>query len=249
VPPRGLRPIGIALVDKPPGPSSFAVVATLRRRTRARTGHAGTLDPFASGLLVLLSGAATRLTPCFVGLDKRYVTDIDLTATTTTGDPEGDVVERHAAPTEPELDVAVEGLRGQIELKIPAASAVKIDGERAYKLARRGVEVEMPLRRSVVHELTVEAYDGTTVRLAMHVSSGTYVRSLAQSLGGHCTTLRRTAVGPFSVGEADPDAADAHLLDVEAVLARLPAEALERVPAPVRNGVLAAAASGGAGAA
>jgi len=249
VPPRGLRPIGIALVDKPPGPSSFAVVATLRRRTRARTGHAGTLDPFASGLLVLLSGAATRLTPCFVGLDKRYVTDVDLTATTTTGDPEGDVVERHAAPTEPELGVAVEGLRGQVELRIPAASAVKIDGERAYKLARRGVEVEMPLRRSVVHELKVEAYDGTTVRLSMHVSSGTYVRSLAQSLGGHCTTLRRTAVGPFSVDEADRDAADAHLLDVGAVLARLPVEALERVPAPVRNGVLAAAATGGTGAA
>jgi len=107
----------------------------------------------------------------------------------------------------------------------------------------------MPTRRSDVHELTVEAYDGTTVRLSLHVSSGTYVRSLAQSLGGHCTTLRRTAVGPFSVEEADHDVATARLLDVEAVLARLPAEALERVPAPVRNGVLAAAASGGAGAA
>ena len=89
VPPRALRPVGIALVDKPAGPSSFAIVAALRRRTRARTGHAGTLDPFATGLLVLLSGAATRLAPCFVGLDKRYVTDVDLTATTSTGDPGG----------------------------------------------------------------------------------------------------------------------------------------------------------------
>ena len=87
MPPRALRPVGIALLDKPAGPSSFALVAALRRRTLARTGHAGTLDPFATGLLVLLSGAATRLAPCFVGLDKRYVTDIDLTATTTTGDP------------------------------------------------------------------------------------------------------------------------------------------------------------------
>ena len=94
--PRALRPVGIALVDKPAGPSSFAIVAALRRRTRARTGHAGTLDPFATGLLVLLSGAATRLAPCFVGLDKRYVTDVDLTSTTTTGDPEGRG--RRAAP-------------------------------------------------------------------------------------------------------------------------------------------------------
>ena len=79
MPPRALKPVGVALVDKPAGPSSFALVAALRRRTRARTGHAGTLDPFATGLLLLLSGAATRLAPCFVGLDKRYVTDVDLT--------------------------------------------------------------------------------------------------------------------------------------------------------------------------
>src|SRR5947209_19268538 len=93
--PRALTPVGIALVDKPAGPSSFALVAALRRRTGARTGHTGTLDPFASGLLVLLSGAATRLAPCFFGLDKRYVADIDLTATTSTGDPEGEVPETH----------------------------------------------------------------------------------------------------------------------------------------------------------
>src|SRR4051812_8619673 len=148
VPPRALRPVGVALVDKPAGPSSFAVVAALRRRTKARTGHAGTLDPFATGLLVLLSGAATRLAPCFVGLDKRYVTDVDLTATTSTADPEGEVLERHAAPTRGAVDAALAALRGEIELPIPAASAVKIGGERAYRLARRGVTVDMPLRRS-----------------------------------------------------------------------------------------------------
>src|SRR5437764_14781853 len=108
--PRALRPVGVALVDKPGGPSSFAIVAALRRRTLARTGHAGTLDPFATGLLVLLSGAATRLAPCFVGLDKRYVTDVDLKSTTTTGDPEGGVVEEHAAPSRAELDTALEHL-------------------------------------------------------------------------------------------------------------------------------------------
>src|SRR3954451_12706604 len=108
--PRALRPVGVALVDKPAGPSSFAVVAALRRRTQARTGHAGTLDPFATGLLVLLSGAATRLAPCFVRLDKSYLTDIDLTATTSTGDPEGEVLERHDSPPEEELHRALERL-------------------------------------------------------------------------------------------------------------------------------------------
>jgi tRNA pseudouridine55 synthase len=155
--PRALTPVGIALVDKPAGPSSFALVGALRRRTRARTGHTGTLDPFATGLMILLSGAATRLAPCFVGLDKRYVTDVDLTATTTTGDPEGEVVERHEAPTQAELDSELARLRGEVELPIPAASAVKIGGERAYRLARRGVAVEMPLRRSFVHALDVSA--------------------------------------------------------------------------------------------
>jgi tRNA pseudouridine55 synthase len=241
--PRALRPVGIALVDKPAGPSSFGIVAALRRRTRARTGHAGTLDPFATGLLILLSGAATRLAPCFVGLDKRYVTDVDLTSTTTTGDPEGEIVEQHPAPSRAELDEALARLRGEIELPIPAASAVKIGGERAYKLARRGVDVEMPLRRSLVHELDVIAYSGdsasvSSVRIELHVSSGTYVRSIAQALGGHCTTLRRTAVGPFTVDESAA-VDDATLLPVAEALRRLPAGALDRVPDPVRAGVLA----------
>src|SRR5688500_4869426 len=96
--PKGLDPTGVILADKPAGPSSFAIVARVRRRTGARTGHAGTLDPFATGLLLLLSGRATKLASCFVGLDKRYVTEIDLTARTATGDPEGEVVERRSPP-------------------------------------------------------------------------------------------------------------------------------------------------------
>jgi len=241
--PRALRPVGVALVDKPAGPSSFAIVATLRRRTRARTGHAGTLDPFATGLLVLLSGAATRLAPCFVGLDKRYVTDVDLTSTTTTGDPEGEIVERHPAPPRSALDEALAGLRGEVELPIPAASAVKIGGERAYRLSRRGVEVDMPLRRSLVHALDVITYDGdpttvSSVRLELHVSSGTYVRAIAGALGGHCTTLRRVAVGPFRIEEAAP-VENAVLLRAGPALERLPPEAVEKVPEPVLAGVLA----------
>lgn len=219
MPARALEPAGVALVDKPAGPSSFAIVAQIRRVTGARTGHAGTLDPFATGLLLLLSGRATKLAPRLVGLDKRYLTTIDLTATTTTGDPEGDVVERHDPPAVLEL----ERLRGEIELPVPAASAVKIGGERAYKLHRRGVEVEMPLRRSIVHELEVVDRDATTLTLDLRVSSGTYVRAIAQALGGHCRTLRRTEVGPFSVEDAVPPEAfePGRLLDEEEVLAAL----------------------------
>jgi tRNA pseudouridine55 synthase len=217
LPPRALEPAGIVLVDKPAGPSSFAIVAALRRKTGARTGHAGTLDPFATGLLLLLSGSTTKLASCFVGLDKRYVTEIDLTSRTSTGDPEGDVIEQTAAPSEPELEQQLAALRGEVELPIPAASAVKIGGERAYKLARRGVAVDMPTRRSRIHALDVIAYTGDRVQLDLRVSSGTYVRAIADALGGHCRTLRRTDIGPFSVDEADPE----RIIPADEALARL----------------------------
>jgi tRNA pseudouridine55 synthase len=205
VPPRGLTPSGLILVDKPAGLSSFAIVDRIRRRTGARTGHAGTLDPFATGLLLVLSGKATKLAPCFVGLDKRYVTEVDLTSRTATGDPEGETVDRHEPPGCEELEERLGRLRGDIELPIPAASAVKIGGERAYRLARRGVAVDMPLRRSRVDALDVIAHTGESVTLDLRVSSGTYVRAIADALGGHCRTLRRTEVGPFRVEDADPE--------------------------------------------
>jgi tRNA pseudouridine55 synthase len=217
LPPRALSPAGIVLVDKPAGPTSFAIVAELRRKTGARTGHAGTLDPFATGLLLLLSGSATKIAQCFVGLDKRYLADIDLTARTSTGDLEGEVVEEQAAPDREELWARLARLRGEVELPIPAVSAVKIGGERAYKLARRGVEVEMPLRRSRVDALDVIAYTGEEVKLDLRVSSGTYVRAIADALSGHCRTLRRTEIGPFSVDEADPD----RFIPADEALARL----------------------------
>jgi tRNA pseudouridine55 synthase len=223
VPPRALEPAGVALVDKPAGPSSFAVVSQIRRLTGARTGHAGTLDPFATGLLLVLSGRATKIAPCLVGLDKRYTTEVDLTGRTSTGDPEGELVEPLEPPGEAELEGRLAALRGEIELPIPAASAVKIGGERAYKLARRGVQVEMPLRRSTVYALDVIAYTGDAVTLDLHVSSGTYVRAIANALGGHCRTLRRTEVGPFDVAAAvAPDAFEPGRLLAEAdVLARV----------------------------
>src|SRR4051812_9920529 len=202
--PRALEPAGVVLLDKPAGPSSFKGIAELRRRTGARTGHAGKLDPFATGLLLVLSGWATKLQPCFVGLDKRYLTDVDLSATTSTGDPEGEVVERHEPPEPDELQDRVALLRGEVALPIPAASAVKIGGERAYRLARRGVEVVMPNRRSQISAHDVVAYREGVATLDLRVSSGTYVRAIATALGGHCRTLRRLEIGPFSVAGADP---------------------------------------------
>jgi len=217
VPPRALHPSGVILVDKPAGPTSFAIVAATRRRTKARTGHAGTLDPFATGLLLVLSGASTGLQPQFVGLPKRYETAIDLTARTSTGDVEGEAVETHDAPDREELEAALDGLRGAVDLPIPAASAVKIAGQRAYALHRRGVAVEMPIRTMVVHELELLGYADGVARLELHVSSGTYVRAIAEALGGHCVELRRTEIGPFSVDEADPD----RIIPPDEALARL----------------------------
>src|SRR5206468_8030392 len=161
----------------------------------------------------------TRLAPCFSGLDKRYVTDVDLRARTSTGDPEGEVVETSEPPSPVDLEQRLARLRGWVELPIPALSAVKIGGERAYRLARRGVEVDMPVRRSHVAALDVIAYSDTEVTLDLRVGSGTYVRSLATALGGHCRTLRRTEIGPFSVADAvAPEAFEPRLLLSEAAV-------------------------------
>jgi tRNA pseudouridine55 synthase len=205
---------GMVLVDKEPGPSSFAVVRRVRDRFGQKAGHAGTLDPFASGLLVCLVGPATRLARYLVGLDKRYVTTIRLGLRTTTGDLEGDPLEETPLPGR----VEIEALVGEVELPVPAASAVKIGGERAYRLHRRGVAVEMPTRRSTVHALDVRRFAPPELELELHVSSGTYVRSLADALGGHCVALRRTAVGPLRVEDADEE----RLLPPLAAVAHLP---------------------------
>jgi tRNA pseudouridine55 synthase len=189
------------LVDKPVGPSSFDIVKKLRSRFGSKAGHAGTLDPQASGLLLVLLGPSTRVARYLVGLDKRYETEIRLGLRTTTGDGEGEVLEStEIAPVE-----LIESLEGELELTIPQASAVKIEGERAYRLQRRGVSVEMPRRRSTIHSLRVRRYAPPLVELDLHVSSGTYVRAIADALGGHCRSIRRTAVGPFRVEDADQE--------------------------------------------
>jgi tRNA pseudouridine55 synthase len=190
---------GLVLVDKPVGPSSFDIVKQLRSRYGAKAGHAGTLDPLASGLLLVLLGSSTRLARYLVGLDKRYETEIRLGLRTTTGDGEGEALAETEIPSRTEI----EQLEGEIELPTPQASAVKIEGERAYRLQRRGITVEMPSRRSTIHRLEVKRYAPPLVALDLHVSSGTYVRGLADALGGHCRSIRRTAVGPFRVEDAD----------------------------------------------
>jgi tRNA pseudouridine55 synthase len=214
---KGLEPTGLILADKPAGPSSFAIVARVRARTGAKTGHAGTLDPFATGLLILLSGRATSLQDRFMRLDKRYLTDVDLRSRTTTGDPEGESVDEHPPPSADELERALDALRGEVELPIPAASAVKIDGTRAYRLHRQGVEVAMPTRVMRVHRLDLLAYDQGIARLDLRVGSGTYVRALADALGGHCLSLRRTEIGPFRVDESD----ETRVIPLEEALPRL----------------------------
>jgi len=152
-----------------------------------------------------------------VGLAKRYVTEIDLSARTSTGDPEGEVMEELETPGQGELEARLARLQGRVDLPIPAASAVKIEGERAYKLHRQGVAVEMPVRAMHVHELRLESYEAGVARLELHVSSGTYVRAIAEALGGHCRTLRRTEIGPFAVDEADSEL----IIPPEDALARL----------------------------
>jgi tRNA pseudouridine55 synthase len=220
---------GLVLVDKPIGPSSFEVVKRLRTRYGARAGHAGTLDPLASGLLLCLLGPSTRLARYLVGLDKRYDTEIRLGLRTTTGDGEGEVVEETPIASLAEI----EALEGEVELPIPSASAVKISGERAYRLHRRGIAVEMPTRRSTVHALKVRRYEPPLVEVSLHVSSGTYVRAIAEAVGGHCRTLRRTAVGPFRVEDAD----EGRVLPPLAALVHLPERALSAEEAAmVRQG-------------
>jgi tRNA pseudouridine55 synthase len=150
-------------------------------------------------------GSATRLARYLVGLDKRYQTEIDLSSRTSTGDLEGETIETREAPQREQLETSLHELHGEVELRVPAVSAIKIGGERAYRLVRRGETPEMPLRRSRIEELKMLDYSGGVAKLDLRVGSGTYVRAIADLLGGHCRSLRRLEVGPFSVADADSE--------------------------------------------
>jgi tRNA pseudouridine55 synthase len=192
---------GVLLIDKPAGRTSHDIVAAIRRdHDRARTGHAGTLDPFATGLLIVLLGRATRAQRWLMGLDKTYVTVARLGATSTTGDPEGEIVVTGRMPPDPPPLPT-----GRITQRPPAYSAVKIGGERAYAKARRGEDVVVPEREVQVRRFEQIARDGDRATFLIECSSGTYVRSLIADLGdAYCEELRRTSIGPFSVEDADP---------------------------------------------
>ncbi len=267
----------IILVDKPAGMSSFAVVARVRRklseeagmvkvrgkdgvwrekRRKVKVGHTGTLDPFATGLLILLVGKGTKRAGEFLELDKEYVAMIRLGATSTTGDIEGEITLLEAddrtqyfsepaasspvvtgtpcfdrsplvaessekilspvsasskmiPPSASRVEEVVAGFIGEIEQKVPAYSAVKINGQRAYKLAREGKTVEMPTRKVKIYEIETLRYEWPELTIRCKVSSGTYIRALGEDIGkalgvgGYLTALRRTQVGEYRIEEAE----------------------------------------------
>jgi len=202
---------GVLLLDKPEGPTSHDMVRLARRALRMRrVGHTGTLDPFATGLLVLCAGRATRLAELFHHLPKRYAAQVVLGIETTTDDLTGEPVERLETWRDldrVEFDRVLESLTGELLQVPPAYSAKRVRGRRAYSLAREGAPVELDPAAVTVHSIEVTGWTPPTVSLDMWVSTGTYVRALARDLGralgcgGHLSALRRTQIGPFEVGE------------------------------------------------
>ena len=230
---------GILLVDKAPGPTSHDLVARLRKITGLRrVGHAGTLDPFASGLLLTLLGPATRLSEYFLGMDKEYLAELRLGIETISHDPDGEVVSE--TPGWDRLDpagieAALEGFRGTILQRPPRYSAKKVRGEAAYRRTRRGEAVELKPREVRIHELELLEVELPVVKLRVLCSSGTYVRALARDLGralelgAHLIALRRTSIGSFSVESAlplddqvSPEAVQEKLISPASALAHLP---------------------------
>lgn len=205
-------------MDKAAGKTSHDVVEEVRRSTgERRAGHAGTLDPLATGLLVVALGKAARLLEFMGDHEKTYEVEILLGTRTETDDAEGAPVGTAPVPSREELLAAAARLTGEIVQRPPAYSAVKIGGQRAYKLAREGREVEIPERRVTVHELALLDYAPPRARFRVRGSKGLYVRSIARDLGGHVTALRRLASGPFRVEDAGPE-----LLPVDTAVMGLP---------------------------
>ena len=231
---------GVILFDKPAGMTSHDVVAQTRRRLGKGTkvGHAGTLDPFATGLLLILVGRATRVQRFLMALPKSYVTVARFGATSTTGDSDGEIEETGHVPLG-DLDLPT----GAIRQRPPAYSAIRVGGERAYKLARRGEAVELPEREVTVYAFDELSRDGDHRTFAIRCSAGTYVRSLIADLGdAYCEQLRRTAIGPFDVADADPE----RIVPLNDALAFLPEARLEGDDARrAAHGVAVAGASEG----
>lgn len=206
---------GILLIDKPADMTSFGVVARVRRvlseqnGKKTKVGHCGTLDPFATGLLILCVGTECKNAGEYMKHDKLYEATIRLGQTSSTGDPEGEITDTsNQQPSREEIEKAVEQFRGEIKQTPPAHSAIKINGQRAYHLARQGKDVEMPERTVTIYALDVVDYTYPDLKIRTHVSSGTYIRSLAQDIGqtlgtgAYCTQLRRTKIADWDVENA-----------------------------------------------
>lgn len=207
----------IILLDKPAGISSFGCVARVRRYLsqavghKVKVGHCGTLDPFATGLLIIVTGKNTKRAMEFTKLDKVYAATVRLGATSTTGDPEGEITAVSSEqPSLMAIQAAAEQLTGVIQQTPPAFSAIKVNGQRAYKLARQGQEVTLPTRTVEVYQFEIISYHYPELEIRVHVSSGTYVRTLAADLGqilgtgAYLTALRRLSIAKWSVEQAQP---------------------------------------------
>ncbi len=205
----------ILLIDKPPDMTSFGVVARLRRvlskqeGKKVKVGHTGTLDPFATGLMIIVTGRMCRRAMEFTKLDKWYEAEIILGAESTTSDPEGELSRVSGKkPGEGEIKQALQKFTGKIEQTPPAFSAVKISGRRAYQLARAGKKVDIPKRTITIYALELIGYDYPVLKLRAHVSSGTYIRSLAADIGkelktgAYCQNLRRIKIADYDVKNA-----------------------------------------------
>ncbi len=201
-------------VDKPSGMTSFGAVARVRRILsereghKVKVGHTGTLDPFATGLLILLAGKATKRAMSLTKLDKVYEATIRLGETSTTGDPEGEITKtNNPLPNRADVEQVLRHFIGKIEQTPPSFSAIKINGQRAYKLARAGKAVEMPKRIVEIYSIELLDYDAPELKIRANVSSGTYIRTLAEDIGAalgcgaYCSELRRTQIAEYKLDE------------------------------------------------
>ena len=204
----------VLLCDKPAGKTSHDVVLAVRRERGGKVGHAGTLDPFATGLLLVLVGGATRLQRFLTGLPKTYVARARLGWRSSSGDPDGELTETGQVPTSLELPT------GTVRQRVPMTSAVRVGGERLYRKAHRGETVTTPVRDVEVYRAELLGSDGDNAEYEIECSTGTYIRTLVETLGdAYCAELRRTAIGPFKVEEAGTE------LSLAAAANRVPAAA------------------------
>ena len=205
----------IILIDKPAGMTSFGVVARIRRLLseqlgkKAKVGHTGTLDPFATGLMIIVTGKECKNAEKYSKLDKVYEATFLLGRTSSTGDPEGEITKvGDREPTKEEIESLLPRFTGKIQQRPPIFSAIKVNGQRAYKLARKGEEVQMPSRVVTIYSLELLDYAYPEVKIRTHVSSGTYIRTLGEDIGkslgtgAYCTRLRRTSIAEHHVADA-----------------------------------------------